>query len=159
MEGAGDLEGELVRFAARVGEGEDRLVADGDLRQALGELGDVDMRDAGIEGDELERLHLVGDPSRHLRPAVADLAGAEVAAGVEQPVAVLVEDIGALAAHDHLRIAVGILALEGGEVGEEVADVPLGPLAVGDAGPGRRGFRCRHSSMSCKRSLAMVTTA
>ena len=148
MQGARDLEGELVRFAAGVGEGEDRLVADHDLRQALGEFGDVDVRDAGVEGDELEFPDLVGDALRHLGAAMADLAGAEMAAGVEQAVALLVEDIGALAADDHLRIAVGILALEGGEVGEEMADVALRALTGGSAGPGRRRLR-ESSSSAC----------
>ena len=87
---------------------------------------DVDVRDAGVERDELELRDLLGDALRPLRLApMADLAGAEMAAGVEQAVAVLVEDIGAFAADDHLRIAVGIFALEGGEIGEEVADVPF----------------------------------
>ncbi len=102
---------------------------------------DVDVRDAGVEGDELEFPDLVGDALRHLGAAMADLAGAEMAAGVEQAVAVLVEDIGALAADDHLRVAVGILALEGGEVGKEMADAALRPLTGGSAGPGRRRLR------------------
>ncbi len=105
MVGAGDLEGELVRFAARVGEGEHRLLAHRDLRQALGELGNVDVRDTGIKGDELERPGLLGDAPGDLGTTMADLAGAEVAAGVEQAVAVLVEDVGTLAADDHLGVA------------------------------------------------------
>ena len=49
------LKASSFELAAGVGEGEDRLVADHDLRQALGELGDIDVRDAGVERDELER--------------------------------------------------------------------------------------------------------
>jgi len=144
VKGAGDLEGELVRLAARVCEGEDRLVADHDLRQALGQLGDVDVRNPRVERDELEFLDLVGDPLCHFGAAMADLAGAEMAAGVEQAIALLVEDIGALAADDHLRVAVGVLALQRGEVGEEMADVFPGAITGGGPGPCRRRLGCHH---------------
>ena len=85
-------------------------------------------------------LDLVGDAARHLGAAMADLAGAEMAAGVEQAIALLVEDIGALAADDHLRIAVGIFALQRGEVGEEMADVFPGAIAGRGPGPCRAAW-------------------
>ena len=146
--GAGDLEGELVRFAARIGEGEHRLVAHHDAGEPFRQLRDIDVRDAGIERDELERLDLGGDAAGHFGATMADLAGAEVAAGVEQAMAVLVEDIGTLAADHHLGVAVGILALECDEIGKEVADMALGASAGGTAVKGRRGWVCGHACLS-----------
>ena len=60
--------------------------------------------------------------SRDLAPAVADLAGAEMAAGVEQLATLDVPDVRALGADDHPRVLVRKGGLELAEVGEEVTD-------------------------------------
>ena len=138
------LKASSFELATGIGEGEDRLFAHHDAGKALSELGDIDVGNAGIEGDELELPGLVGYAAGDLGAAVADLAGAEMAAGVEKPVAVLVEDIGALAADDHLGISGRILALEGGEIREEMADMPLGAIAGGLA-VHRRGWGSGHA--------------
>ena len=80
------------------------------------------MREPGVERDEVELADLARDALADLAPPVPDLAGAEVAAGVEQHAPLGVPDVRALGADDQPRILVRVGALELPEVGEEVAD-------------------------------------
>ena len=120
--GAGDLEGELVGLAAARREREDRIVDRDELGEHLRELDRLRMREPGVEGDEVELADLPRDALADLSPAVPDLAGAEMAAGVEQHASLGVPDVRALGADDHARVLVRIGGLELPEVGEEVAD-------------------------------------
>src|SRR4029077_5542895 len=109
---ARNLERKFVGFAAAIGEGKDRLVAGYQLRQALTELCHIDMRDAGVQRYELELSDLLGHLPRDLAPAVPDLASPEVAARIQQPIAVLIHHIRAIPGNDHLRIARRIFAFQ-----------------------------------------------
>src|SRR5262245_15241684 len=86
--------------------------------------GDI-VRIAGIEGREFETLGLLGHSPPHLLATMADIAGAEMIAGVEQPPPLVVEDIGALAANDDMRVDARILILEACEIGQEMPQAAL----------------------------------
>jgi hypothetical protein len=56
---------------------------------------------------------------------MSDVAGAEVITGIEEPLALIIENVRAFAANDDLRIDAWIFLLKAHKVGKEVAQAAL----------------------------------
>ena len=99
MVGPHDLERRLVRLTPGRAEQEERVGNGHERRQPLGEFRGHRVRQAQVERRPLERAGLLGHRGPDLLASVSDRAGAEVPAGVEEPAAVVVDHVGAFAAH------------------------------------------------------------
>ena len=117
---ARDLDRGLDRLRAAVGEEDAVEVARGELGDPLGELDRARMRVAPVRV-EVELADLGGGRLAVVGAAVAGVAAEERAEAVEVAVAVVVVDVGALAAGDDRDLVVGVVAAHSREVQPEVA--------------------------------------
>ena len=122
---AGELPGRLDRLGAAGGEEHAVAVPGGQDGDALGQL-DRPRVGVGPQREVGQLRRLLRRRLGQLGPAVTDLAGEEARKAVEVALAVLVPDIGTLAAHHHRHLVVGAVGPEPGEVHPQMA---LGPLA------------------------------
>ena len=102
----------------------------GELGQPLGQLDRGRVR-VGPEREEGQLARLLGGRLGQLLAAVPDLYDEEPGQPVEVPLAAAVPDVGALAAHDHRHVGVGVRRQPGEVHPEVVARGALLRLVVG----------------------------
>jgi hypothetical protein len=130
---AGQLPGRLDRFGAARGEEHPVEVARGERSDALGELDGTGVR-IGPEREVGQLGRLFGRRLTELGPPVPDLAGEQPGQTIEVALAVLVPDVGALAAHHDRHLVFLVVRAEAGEVHPEVSPRPLAQGAVARVG-------------------------
>ena len=124
----GDLPRALDRLAA-AGREEDAVeVAGGQVGQPLGQLDRLGVR-VGPQREERQLAGLLGRCLGQLGPAVADLDDEQPGQPVEVALALVVEDVGTVAAHDHRHVG-RVVGRHAGEVHPQVVVRALGERAV-----------------------------
>ncbi len=136
---AGQLQRGLDGFAAAAGEEHAVEVAGREIGDLGGQLDRARMRVAPV-GEEAELFCLIGTGLRHIGAAVADVRAEERAEAVEVALAVLVEDVAAVAADDDRDLRPVLIGAHAAEVHPQVALGELLKLGVARLG-GRRHRR------------------
>ncbi len=117
---AGQLQRGLDGFTAAAGEEDAVEVAGRELCDLGGQLNRARMRVAPV-GEEAELLRLIGTSLRHIGAAVTDVRAEERAEAVEVLLAVLIEDVAALAANDDRDLGAVFIGTHAAEVHPQVA--------------------------------------